>query len=546
VLAAADFLAFRRQAEAAGLTLPLIATVLPWHSRANFEQVNAFCGVPLPLALRADIDRLAAGAAPDADDPPVFAALGLQFTVSLCRDLLAGIGGGGGAGGGGGTGGGARSVGGPRVLHFATMNCEGAVAAVLRELGLSGPEAASRRKLPWRPSAVSSRAHEEMRPIFWANRPAAYVERTAHCKLCLLGNRARSTTRRVSRRSPFIFSTTHHRTGTEFPAGRWKTARRGGGGGSEGSEAAVAPHFRIAAPPEVAGAEQQGVGAGPAGSDRAADATDAASAPSGPGEPFSPLSQSQLVPSEAGTPEQRRAIWGANPSEEKHIWQVFAGYLRGTVPRLPWCDKALEPETGTICGPLERLNAAGFLSINSQPRVNACRSDDPTFGWGGPGGLVYQKAYVECFCPRGHLAALMEAVELSLAEGGGGGPQRSGNVSYTAINAAGETFSSRRLDCAMAVTWGVFPDREVQQPTIVDYAAFRAWKSEAFALWLQQWGSIYEAGSEAGELLREVHDSYFLVSVVDNDFVRDCPPQARVRAAVRLTRARTRRRAHTH
>ena len=71
----------------------------------------------------------------------------------------------------------------------------------------------------------------------------------------------------------------------------------------------------------------------------------------------------------------------------------------------------------------------------------------------------------------------------------------------------------------MAVTWGVFPDREVQQPTIVDYSAFRAWKSEAFALWLQQWGSIYEAGSEAGELLREVHDSYFLVSVVDNDFV---------------------------
>ena len=70
----------------------------------------------------------------------------------------------------------------------------------------------------------------------------------------------------------------------------------------------------------------------------------------------------------------------------------------------------------------------------------------------------------------------------------------------------------------MAVTWGVFPDREVQQPTIVDYAAFRAWKSEAFALWLQQWASIYEEGSEARELLHEIHDGYFLVSVVDNDF----------------------------
>jgi hypothetical protein len=355
-----------------------------------------------------------------------------------------------------------------------------------------------------------------MRPIFWANRPAAYVERTAHW--------------------------------TEFPAGRWKTARRGGSSssGGEGEDAAGdTPRYALAAPSDAAGGAGvdagtgigAGASAGGASAAAAADATDAAmgaqgvrrsAAATASGDPFSPLTQSQLVPSEAGTPEQRRAIWGANPSEEKHIWQIFAGYMRGTVPRLPWCDKALEPETGTICGPLERLNAGGFLSINSQPRVNACRSDDPTFGWGGPGGLVYQKAYVECFCPRGHLAALMEAVELSLAEssssaavGGGGGiaQQRSGNVSYTAINAAGETFSSRRLDCAMAVTWGVFPDREVQQPTIVDYSAFRAWKSEAFALWLQQWGSIYEAGSEAGELLREVHDSYFLVSVVDNDFV---------------------------
>ena len=33
---------------------------MPWQSRANFEQVNAFCGVPVPPALRAEIDRLAA------------------------------------------------------------------------------------------------------------------------------------------------------------------------------------------------------------------------------------------------------------------------------------------------------------------------------------------------------------------------------------------------------------------------------------------------------------------------------------------------------
>ena len=30
-----------------------------------------------------------------------------------------------------------------------------------------------------------------------------------------------------------------------------------------------------------------------------------------------------------------------------------------------------------------------------------------------------------------------------------------------------------------AVTWGVFPDREVMQPTVVDFKSFVAWKDEA-------------------------------------------------------------------
>ena len=204
--------------------------------------MNAFCGVPLPAALRADIDRLTAGIAPSADDPPALAALGLQFTVSLCRDLLAGMGGGGGSGG---AARGSAGGGGPRVLHLLTMNCEGAVAAVLRELGLSGPEAASRRKLPWRPSAVSSRAHEEMRPIFWANRPAAYVERTAHW--------------------------------TEFPTGRWKTARRSGSSsGSSGGVAALADAASGAS--WASGAEEEGGGAAMAAAPGGATSVAAANA----------------------------------------------------------------------------------------------------------------------------------------------------------------------------------------------------------------------------------------------------------------------------
>lgn len=40
---------------------------------------------------------------------------------------------------------------------------------------------------------------------------------------------------------------------------------------------------------------------------------------------------------------------------------------------------------------LARINSKGVLTINSQPNVNGAPSDDPVFGWGGPGGYVYQK-----------------------------------------------------------------------------------------------------------------------------------------------------------
>jgi methylenetetrahydrofolate reductase (NADPH) len=415
----------------------LIPTVVPIPPSpagvAAWRQVLAFCRVPVPPALDAELD-----AAAGLDAGGALEAVATRATAALCRDLLA-----------------LRL---PVPLHIATLNLDGGVMPALRALGLSGPDAASRRKLPWRPAVDETRAAEEIRPIFWANRPAAYVERTAHWR--------------------------------EFPAGRWKTAREEGwsaGGGGWGEPAASTPTGAAAAAAAAAAANT--------------------AAPPPPHTPFTPLSETQLVPPGAGTPEQRRALWGANPTDDKHIWAVFAGYMSGRVPRLPWCEKALLPETSLIAAQLVRLNREGFLTINSQPRVHGARSDDPTFGWGGPGGLVYQKAYVECFCAPGHLAALVEA------------SQAHPSVSFTALDAAGTTLSSRRLDCAAALTWGVFPDREVQQPTIVEHTAFVAWKAEAFALWRAQWGSIYEEGSEAADLLARIHDEYFLVNVVDNDFV---------------------------
>ena len=54
---------------------------------------------------------------------------------------------------------------------------------------------------------------------------------------------------------------------------------------------------------------------------------------------------------------------------------------------LPWNEmEGMHLETEDIKKELIDLNKAGFLTINSQPRVNAAPSTDPKFGWGGPDG----------------------------------------------------------------------------------------------------------------------------------------------------------------
>ena len=49
-------------------------------------------------------------------------------------------------------------------------------------------------------------------------------------------------------------------------------------------------------------------------------------------------------------------------------------------------------------------------------------------------------------------------------------------ITYMAVNAAGEVKSNIRHNEANAVTWGVFPAKEVIQPTVVDPTSFSVWK----------------------------------------------------------------------
>jgi hypothetical protein len=79
--------------------------------------------------------------------------------------------------------------------------------------------------------------------------------------------------------------------------------------------------------------------------------------------------------------------------------------------------------------------------------------------------------------------------------------------------------SSTPSSATVALTWGVFPHKEVKQPTVFDMQAFVAWSKEAFQLWIDAWATLYDEESESCNLMYDIHDTYYLVAIVDNDFV---------------------------
>ena len=92
-------------------------------------------------------------------------------------------------------------------------------------------------------------------------------------------------------------------------------------------------------------------------------------------------------------------------------------------------------------------------------------------------------------------------------------------LTYQAVNVEGTTHSNLRPDAVSAVTWGVFPGEEIIQPTVVDAKTFHVWKDEAFEIWREEWAALYEEESTSRRLIEEIHDSYWLLNLVENDYI---------------------------
>ncbi|KAI0640789.1 methylenetetrahydrofolate reduct [Trametes meyenii] len=202
--------------------------------------------------------------------------------------------------------------------------------------------------------------------------------------------------------------------------------------------------------------------------------------------------------------EDALKLWDT-PTSIDQIRKLFSQFCLGNLKALPWSDAAPSSETSVIAQQLAQLNDFGFLTINSQPAVDGARSDDRIHGWGPANGYVYQKAYLEFFVPPELLEMLIPHIERDI------------NITYYVINNRGDLRTNTHSDGPNAVTWGVFPGKEIIQPTIVEAISFMAWKDEAYELG-RQWAKLYDPESSTRKLIDGVMDTYYLVNVVHNDY----------------------------
>jgi methylenetetrahydrofolate reductase (NADPH) len=231
------------------------------------------------------------------------------------------------------------------------------------------------------------------------------------------------------------------------------------------------------------------------------------------------------------TNAQAISLWGY-PKALEDINDLFVRHLKGELSAIPWTEEEVHEETGIITDQLLRLNQQGLWTVASQPAVNGLRSEDPTFGWGPRNGFIFQKAFVEFFAPATTWRALHEKLK---------SPEICSMVTYYAVNAAGDFVSSdlsggvsasgtgNTTDASNigystgesstnAVTWGVFPGKEIVTPTIIEEVSFRAWAEEAFRIF-GEWARVYNKGSESEKLLEAARADCWLVNIIHHEYI---------------------------
>lgn len=140
------YLQWVKDCRAAGITQEIIPGLMPIFGYDRFMRTVNFCKTNVPQFLSDAIE-------PIKNDDEKVREYGVEFGIQQCQQLIDG---------------------GVRFLHFYTMNLETAVVKIIKGLGILN----QKKALPFYKGHSSDRKKEDVRPIFWANKPSSYFHRT--------------------------------------------------------------------------------------------------------------------------------------------------------------------------------------------------------------------------------------------------------------------------------------------------------------------------------------------------------------------------------
>ncbi|KIX09664.1 methylenetetrahydrofolate reductase [Rhinocladiella mackenziei CBS 650.93] len=234
-----------------------------------------------------------------------------------------------------------------------------------------------------------------------------------------------------------------------------------------------------------------------------------------------------------------RKLWG-HPKSTRDVTELFRRHVIGELEAVPWSDEvdvdgasgggdgALRAETEVIRRELLALiEKKGYWTLASQPAVDGVKSEDDTFGWGPPGeGFVFQKAFVEFFCPRQEWENHLKPLLIKFDSEHVGWMKTDANSVFESSEAVVQKESTDKptskhtpgVSTVNAVTWGVFRGKEIITPTIIESESFRAWGEEAYSIW-SEWKRCFPRGSEEEQFLECMRLDSVLVNVVGQNYI---------------------------
>eukprot|EP00069_Balaena_mysticetus_P020225 bmy_12774T0 len=519
------FFRFVKACSEIGITCPILPGIFPIQGYHSLRQLVKLSKLEVPQQIKDVIE-------PIKDNDAAIRNYGIEQALSLCQELLA-----------------SGLVPG---LHFYTLNREMATTEVLKRLGMWIED--PRRPLPWAISAHPKRREEDVRPIFWASRPKSYIYRTQEWDEFPNGRWGNSSSPAFGELKDYYLFYLKSKSPKEELLKMWGEELT-----SEESVFEVFAHYLSGEP------NQNGykVTCLPWNDEPLAAET-------------SLMKEELLRVNRQGilTINSQPSINGKPSSDPIVGWGPGGGYVFQKV--------VLEkPSTQQIGG----WGVSGFSCLTCQtgPPVQLLERllhgtfPNWTKGWQTslrPVQTEKPHAYLEFFTSRETVEALLQVlkkyelrVNYHIVDVKVGRPRvkgRSAGPGLVARHRAAEPGQGWGRDSGRrgrahpwgegwsclhpksapthrapssppqgdnitnapelqpnAVTWGIFPGREIIQPTVVDPVSFMFWKDEAFALWIEQWGKLYEEESPSRMIIQYIHDNYFLVNLVDNEFPLD-------------------------